>query len=141
MKKYESLFEKTKEINYLTEKENLRENKRHLGEMSNLSKKTSELPVNLWLDDDGTWMTTKHKDMRLKFQGDKGNYINRYNMLPMSISDEPEVLVKNPKNLELSEKEINLIKKWVILNLDLLIKLSNQEIVFADFIKKMKKVK
>ena len=139
-----SRFEKEmlgKDEIYISEAESARENKRHLGEMSNLVKKLSKLPANLWLDDDGTWMTTKHKIIRLKFQGDRQNLINKSNMIPMSISDNPQILVKNPKKLELDKSEIDLIKKFVKVNKDLLVKLQNQEINFGDFLKKMKKVK
>lgn len=57
-------------------------------------------------------------------------------MIPMSIEDEPKVMVSNP-DMELSASDINAVKKFVIDNKDLLEKLGNTEIDIEDFINAM----
>ena len=120
---------------FMTEHENLQENMK-LEEMSILFKRDSGLPVNLWLDDSGTWKKAGHWK-RIKFQSTHGNKTISREMIPMSINDDPQILVNNPK-MELSQSEINLIRQFVIDNKDLLNKLSDQEISIFDFKEKIK---
>ena len=122
----------------MTEEENIWENQ-HLQEMSKLSKRMSGLPVNLWLDDSGTWKSSKHWK-KIKFQRDRGDKSSTRNMIPMSIEDEPKILVQNPK-LEITQAEIKEVREFVSINKDLLIKLSDQQLDIDEFIKKMKKLK
>jgi hypothetical protein len=133
--KLNRIFEKV--LNFLSEYENRQENLKHIYEMSNLQKRTSGLPVNLWLDDEGTWIDTKHNLMRLKFQNDTDERINRHNMYPMSISEDPKIL-KGKSNIKLASKDIQEIRNFIINNKALLEKLSLQEINFQEFIESMR---
>jgi hypothetical protein len=114
----------------------LREEKlEHMQEMCILRKRRSGLPVNLYLDDTGSWQTSKHWK-RIKFQANKGDRPETRNMIPMSISDNPEVLIPN-KKIELSKKELDQVKQFVIDNKEILIQLSDFQIDFVEFTEKM----
>lgn len=122
---------------FITEQENLVENQR-ITEMATLRKKRSGLPVNLYLDDSKSWAQTGHWK-RIKFQPDKGDSPDTRSMIPMSIDENPEILVKNPK-MSLSAKEVEQIKNFVRLNKELLLQLSDAKIDIGDFLDKMKTV-
>ena len=63
---------------------------------------------------------------RIKIQYNKGDHPNTHGMIPMSIDDNPRILVDNPK-MELSAADINAVKKFVIANKDLLIRLGSDD--------------
>lgn len=106
-----------------------------LFEMACLRKNKTGLPVNIYVDDSGAWKQSGHAN-RIKFQKDKGDRPVTLDMIPMSIEDEPRILVSKPK-MELSESDINAVKKFVVANKELLEKLGNTEIDIEDFIKDM----
>jgi hypothetical protein len=108
-----------------------------LMEMATLRKKRSGLPVNLYLDDSMSYKGGGH-GKRIKFQPDKGDRPITRNMVPMSISDNPEILEKNVK-ISISNSDINKIKNFVKLNKDNLLDLSDMKIDFQDFLDRMKK--
>ncbi|PBC69260.1 hypothetical protein [Fibrobacter sp. UWS1] len=92
---------------------------------SSLRKKRTGLPVNIYVDDSGTWKKMRHAN-RIKIQCNKGDHPNAHGMIPMSIDDNPRILVDNPK-MELSAADINAVKKFVIANKDLLIRLGSDD--------------
>jgi hypothetical protein len=118
-----------------TEQENLEENIK-IEEMATLRKKRSGLSVNLYLDDAKSWSKSGHWK-RIKFQSDKGDSPNTRSMIPMSIDDDPRILVKNPK-LSLSAKDIDEIKIFVKMNKDLLLQLADAAIDIGEFLDNMK---
>jgi hypothetical protein len=122
---------------FITERENLVENLK-ITEMATLRKKRSGLPVNLYLDDSKSWSRTGHWK-RIKFQPNKGDSPDTRSMIPMSIDENPEILVKAPK-MSLSAKEVEQIKNFVRLNKELLLQLSDAKIDIGDFIDRMKTV-
>ena len=107
-------------------------------EMSALKKKRSGLPVNLYLDDTGSYKRSKHWK-RIKFQGDHGDKTNSQNLISMTISSEPKLYPPNIV-IKLPTKEIEQIKLFVIQNERLLSDLADEKIDIEDFIKNMKKV-
>jgi len=117
---FEEVYNKSHGI--MTEQENLQENIQ-LQEMAVFRKKESGLPVNLYFDDSGTWKNTGHWK-RIKIQPDKGDHPNTRNMIPMSISDDPKILVDNP-NIRLSNSEVGQIKSFVANNVELLLNLED----------------
>lgn len=92
---------------------------------SSLRKKRTGLPVNIYVDDSGTWKKMRHAN-RIKIQCNKGDHPNAHGMIPMSIDDNPRILVDNPK-MELSASDVNAVKKFVIANKDLLIGLGSDD--------------
>jgi hypothetical protein len=105
-------------------------------EMSALKKKRSKLPVNLYLDDTGSYKKSGHWK-RIKFQGDHGDTTNFQNLITMSISDSPEIFPKNIK-IKIPVKEIEQVKQFVIKNAKLLSDLADEKIDIEDFIKNMR---
>jgi predicted metallo-beta-lactamase superfamily hydrolase len=121
----------------LTEQENLEENLK-IEEMATLRKSRSGLPANLYLDDVGTWSKSGHWK-RIKFQPNAGDRPVTRDMVPMSIDDNPQILVKNAK-IELNAKQLNQIKAFVKANKDLLLQLADAEIEMFEFGRRMVKV-
>jgi hypothetical protein len=130
------IFDETNQNALMTKQENISENKK-IGEMwVCLRKKRSKLPANLYLDDNGTWFKLGPYK-RIKFQDDNNDKVLTNNMIPMSIDDNPQILIDNA-NLSLSVSEVEQIKIFVKNNKELLLKLGDMEIDIFDFIEKMR---
>ena len=71
-----------------------------LFEMANVSKKDTKLPYDLWIDSEGKNRNTKQNYPRLivDYNGDR---------IPVSISEDPEILVKK------KIPEFSIIKSWI----------------------------
>jgi hypothetical protein len=109
-----------------------------LEEMSTLKKDMTGLPVNIWVDDTGSYITGRHAK-RIKFQGDHGNKTNHSNLFSMIISkDNPRIPVNQLSKLRLSTKDINIIKAFVKNNADLLSDLADEKINTDTFRELMK---
>jgi hypothetical protein len=121
----------------LTEQENLEENRR-IEEMATLRKSDSGLPANLYLDDVGSWSKSGHWK-RIKFQPNTGDRPVTRDMVPMSIDDDPQILIKNAK-ISLNAKQLEQIKRFVRANKNLLLQLADAEISIIEFGRKMVKV-
>jgi hypothetical protein len=121
----------------LTKRENLKENLK-IEEMATLRKGVSGLPANLYLDDTGSWSKSGHWK-RIKFQPNTGDRPMPRGMVPMSIADDPRVLVKNAK-IELNAKQLDQIKTFVRVNKDLLLQLADAEIDIFEFGERMIKI-
>jgi predicted metallo-beta-lactamase superfamily hydrolase len=121
----------------LTEQENLEENLK-IEEMATLRKNVSGLPANLYLDDVGTWSRSGHWK-RIKFQPNTGDRPITRDMVPMSIDDNPQILIKNAK-VELNAKQLDQIKAFVKANKDLLLQLADADIDIFEFGRRMIKV-
>jgi hypothetical protein len=118
---------------------NLQENIKteHLLEMSKITSRETGLPVDIWVDEGKTFTKSGH-GKRIKFQGDKSNP-NTHNWVPLTISKDPQIPDKNIQH-NLSAKEINMIKQFIIINFDALEKLGDIDFGIIDFAKIMKKV-
>lgn len=89
-----------------------------------------QLPVNIWVSVD---IKTKHNTPRIKFQNNKSDRLTDINdLIPMSISDKPQILGSNLPKINLSSTDINKIKMFVKKNKDLLLQFWNQEIDEID---------
>lgn len=106
-----------------------------LFEMACLRKNKTGLPVNIYVDDSGAWKDSGHAN-RIKFQRDRGDRPITRDMIPMSIDDNPQILVPNP-DMDLSASDINAVKRFVVENKELLEKLGDTEIDIEDFIQNM----
>jgi hypothetical protein len=109
----------------------------HLYEMgSTLRKSDTGLPVNIWIDDI-VWSTTRHKLKRMKFQPDTGEKVDTRKFIPISIEDDPKILVKN-HNLKLDQKIVNQIIMFIKLNQNILIQYAEQKIGIKEFLAQIK---
>ena len=112
-------------------------------EMATLRKARSGLPVNLYLDDSGSYLDGGHGP-RIKFQPDKGNSPNTRSMIPMTISDEPTIPLRNYQyRLDgVGSEDISLIMSFVIANKENLLRLCdrNDEYDISNFLEDMVQV-
>lgn len=101
----------------------------YLCEMANMFKQETGLPVNIWIDDGGYWLSAGHKEPRIKFQNNYANNTQINARVPLIISDEPIIpeSVKNVTNVEISEKDLNTINNFIKRYKKLLIKVGNPE--------------
>ena len=134
--KFKSLSNKD---NFLTTQENFKENIKISETGATLKKNRSGLPVNLFLDDSGSWSKSGHGKI-IKFQADNRDHPNTRNMISMSIDDDPQIVLKEEK-VDLTASELEQIKIFVRSNKDLLIQLSDSVIDIVDFIKRMETVR
>jgi hypothetical protein len=104
-------------------------------EMVMLHKNVSDLPANLYLNDTGSWAKTGHWRI-IKFQPNTGDHPVTSGIVPMSIEDDPQILLKNAK-IALTVEQIEQIKKFVRINKDLLLQLADTEIDIIDFLGRM----
>lgn len=101
-------------------------------EMSNLSKKRTHLPMIIWVE--AGIRNLKHNKPRMKFVNSTNDKLTDSELIPISISkDNPEILVNDVK-LKISNKDLEILKQWIIKNYDNLISLWNLEKDIADFI-------
>jgi hypothetical protein len=98
-----------------------------------VGKKRSALPVNICIDDNGSWINLGNKKIIL-FQTNYDNHIDFNKMLPMTVENNPHVLGKKEK-LDLKNSEIDQIKYFVIQYQEQLLQISNGEIEPAELFK------
>ena len=112
-------------------------------EMATLRKSRSGLPVNLYLDDSGSYLDGG-QGPRIKFQHDKGNSPNTRSMIPMTISDDPTIPLRNYQSRldGVGSNDISLIMSFVIANKENLLRLCdrNDEYDISNFLEDMVKV-
>ena len=110
--------------------------------MVTLRRKDTWLPVNICLADNA-WVKEKHSP-RIKFQGNRNPSSDTYYMISMSISDEPEIHIRERymwnelwRNLTLDD--IQKIKQFVKLNKNYLLRLGdrNDDYSIKDFLQDM----
>jgi hypothetical protein len=77
-----------------------------------LHRKFYNLPAYICVDDGGSWIKQGAKNIILFESNNSGN-ADFDKLLPMSIEDEPQILIENAK-IDLSPSEINQIKEFVI---------------------------
>jgi len=125
---------------YLTEEEIaiyerevlLKEDKEILFEMTNIRKKYTGLPCNIWIDDMSDARNVKHNVPRIKFQNDTGDDVND-NLVPLSIDKEnPQILSKRLK-VKLSKNDFELVQQFVKNNFDVLLRHWHHEIDSFEF--------
>lgn len=101
--------------------------KSNLYEMATLKKRRSGLPVNIYLDDSGSYIDGGHAP-RIKFQPNKNDSSDTRTMIPMTISDDPEIPIDYKSQLNgITEKDISEIKNFVISNKSNLLRLCNKD--------------
>lgn len=129
---YES-FEDLKNVAYT---ENM------LLEMSNIPQRITGLDSIIWIQTNDSQGTGNHNIPRIKFQNNSGMKIQKDELIPISISDEPEILLKSNDldKIKLSNKQIRAIKLWIIKNRDVLMKYWNDEITTYDAFELLRKV-
>ena len=104
-----------------------------LFEMANIKKRDHpELPVNIYVSEN----PKVGHSARIKFQNNRTDRLTSMSdLIPMIISKNPIIPDEEDYNIKLKSKELNLIKKWIILNYDNLMLLWNNKISEEKFLK------
>ena len=103
---------------------------------ANLNKRGSELPVNLWLDENKYYLRGKHAK-RIKFQMDYGNKINDRNMASMTLDGNVVWNTYDEQSSEINMKDIRQVSNFVKNNAYALNCLSDNIIGTYDFFQVM----
>ena len=113
------------------------EEKHMINEMATLRMIDSNLPMDIWLDEGATY---QGHAPRIKFRASKEQR-NTREFSSMLLTNPPKI-ENFPRNPDIKAKDLMLLRKFVILNLDLLLQLANNEIDYrTQFLPNMIKVK
>jgi hypothetical protein len=110
-------------------------------EMANISQSTTGLDVIIWVQTNNTQSTGKHNLPRIKFQNNTATKIQINELIPISISDDPKILLKNNdlNKIKISQTQINGIKQWIMKNKEILIDYWEEKIMTDELFQKLKK--
>ena len=91
--------------------------------MATISQNTTGLDVIIWVQTNNTQSTGKHNLPRIKFQNNTATKIQINELIPISISDDPKILLKNNdlNKIKISQTQINGIKQCIMKNKEILI--------------------
>ena len=106
-----------------------------LCETANIGTNVTGLPVVIWV----SVKVPNHARAQMKFNKNKGNVRNVSDLIPISIDDNPQILLNNPPKLGITNAEFEEIRAWIIKNKDILLKFWNSEIQQDTLILSLKK--
>lgn len=111
--------------------------------MATISQNTTGLDVIIWVQTNNTQSTGKHNLPRIKFQNNTTTKIQINELIPISISDNPKILLKNNDldKIKISQTQINGIKQWIIKNKEILIDYWEEKITTDELFQKLKSEK
>ena len=125
-------------MDILNETQKLILEEQKLEEMSSIRKRDYNLPVNIWIDDIGSERKTKHNIPRIKVQNDYSDTLNSRNLFSLSIEKNPKILAGEYDGIK--SKDIKIIKDFVKLNEESLMKYWNQEIGLRELLSQLKEL-
>ena len=110
-------------------------------EMANISQNTTGLDVIIWVQTNNTQSPGKHNLPQIKFQNNTSTKIQINELIPISISDEPKILLKNNdlNKIKISQAQINEVKQWIVKNQEILIDYWQEKITTDELFQKLKK--
>lgn len=112
------------ELQKFLEEDYIETNKQHLYEFADLVPEDTNLVTVIWVDGP---RSVKHSK-RIKFQNNNATSLNGGEMIPITISDDPQIPNSVKPKLKIKEKELTRIKQWIVLNKEVLLAYSNGEI-------------
>jgi hypothetical protein len=113
------------------------EEKHMINEMATLRKADSNLPMDVWLDEGGTY---QGHAPRIKFRASKEQR-NTREFSSMLLTN-PPTIENPPSHYDIKPRDLELLKQFVVANMDLLLKLANNEIDYrTQFLPNMIKAK
>ena len=143
MKHIKKLDEFIEDQNYETIKELLQTvyTDEMLLEMANISQSTTGLDVIVWVQTNNTQSTGQHNLPRIKFQNNTATKVQTNELIPISISDNPKILLKNNdlNKIKISQAQINGVKQWIVKNQEILIDYWKENITTDELFQKLKK--
>ena len=110
-------------------------------EMASISQNTTGLDVIIWVQTNNTQSPGKHNLPQIKFQNNTSTKIQINELIPISISDNPEILLKNNdlNKIKISQAQINAVKQWIVKNQEILIDYWQEKITTDELFQKLKK--
>ena len=110
-------------------------------EMANISQNTTGLDVIIWVQTNNTQSTGKHNLPRIKFQNNMETRVQINELIPISISDNPKILLNNNdlNKIKISQAQINGLKQWIVQNKEILIDYWEENITTDELFQKLKK--
>lgn len=110
--------------------------------MATISQNTTGLDVIIWVQTNNTQSTGKHNLPQIKFQNNTATKIQINELIPISISDDPKILLKNNdlNKIKISQTQINGIKQWIMKNKEILIDYWEEKITTDELFQKLKVV-
>ena len=110
-------------------------------EMASISQNTTGLDVIIWVQTNNTQSPGKHNLPQIKFQNNTSTKIQINELIPISISDNPEILLKNNdlNKIKISQAQINEVKQWIVKNQEILIDYWQEKITTDELFQKLKK--
>lgn len=117
----DSIKDLNNKVQKLLEKYYIEDNKEQLYEFADLVPEDTGLTVVVWIDGP---RKMKH-GKRIKFQNNNSNRLNGGEIIPITISDDPQIPKSVTTKLKISNKDLNKIKSWIKLNKEILLDYSN----------------
>lgn len=117
----DSIKDLNNKVQKLLEKYYIEDNKEQLYEFADLVPEDTGLTVVVWIDGR---RKMKH-GKRIKFQNNNSNRLNGGEIIPITISDDPQIPKSVTTKLKISNKDLNKIKSWIKLNKEVLLDYSN----------------
>ena len=110
-------------------------------EMANISQNTTGLDVIIWVQTNNTQSTGKHNLPRIKFQNNAETRVQINELIPISISDNPKILLNNNdlNKIKISQAQINGVKQWIVQNKEILIDYWEENITTDELFQKLKR--
>ena len=110
-------------------------------EMANISQNTTGLDVIIWVQTNNTQSTGKHNLPRIKFQNNTETKVQIHELIPISISANPKILLNNNdlNKIKISQAQINGLKQWIVKNKEILIDYWEENITTDELFQKLKK--
>ena len=122
------------ELQKFLEEDYLESNKQPLYEFADLVPEDTNLVAVIWVDGPRKMKHTK----RIKFQNNNGTSLNGGEMIPITISDDPQIPNSVKSKLKIKEKELTRIKQWIILNKEVLLAYANGDITTKQLYQQIK---
>lgn len=102
-------------------------------EFLHLDKNRFGIPVDLFVDDGYAYVHHNHPLWVYMCNG----YDVNDDIIPLSVDDNPQILIPNVK-LNISNTDFNLVKEFIKVNKDLIVKLANDIIKNVEFLKSVR---
>ena len=122
------------ELQKFLEEDYLESNKQPLYEFADLIPEDTNLVAVIWVDGPRKMKHTK----RIKFQNNNATSLNGGEMIPITISDDPQIPNSVKSKLKIKEKELTRIKQWIILNKEVLLAYANGDITTKQLYQQIK---
>lgn len=114
--------------------------KHTLNEMPNFKKSITGLAMNLWIEPK---RDAHNASARLKFCRTTNEIkgISTGDYIPISICDEPKILVRNHPKITITQSQFEQLQRWIVANKIALLKYYNKEIDLPTLVSLIVKVK